>query len=287
MRSVATGWRQGRSWFGVAAAAAALACWDGKEIAPLPVPSFDIVVPRVALVDGGDQGIGTFAADTSPVSDAAESPVVNVWSAAVQGGSTRVEISSATAFDRVVIDGGSQLQGYWDIALPAPVTSTSLVLTVAPEVIMTPVPTRVAVGVTGGALSQYVNAPIQVLSVGTGDVQFSISWDAQNDVDLHVIDPSGEEVYYANRTSASGGTLDLDSNPACSIDGKRNENITWPVAGAPRGDYQLIVKLYSACNLPRTRYVVTVRRNGLPTEVFAGEFNTLSPAVDTIGTFTY
>lgn len=56
---------------------------------------------------------------------------------------------------------------------------------------------------------------------------------------------------------------------------------------APRGDYRLIVKLYSACNLPRTRYVVTVPRNGLPTEVFAGEFNTPSPAVDTIGTFTH
>lgn len=274
MRSVATGWRQGRSWFGVAAAAAALACWDGKEIAPLPVPSFDIVVPRVALVDGGDQGIGTFAADTSPVSDAAESPVVNVWSAAVQGGSTRLEISSTTAFDRVVIDGGSQLQGYWDIALPAPVTSTSLVLTVAPEVIMTPIPSRVAVGASGGALTQYASAPIQVISVGTGEVQFSISWDAQSDVDLHVTDPTGEEIDYANLVGETGGRLDLDSNPNCDpLDGKRNENITWPTGAAPRGEYRVRVNLYNACGTARSRFVLTVRRNGMPTEVFTGEVN--------------
>ena len=286
MHSVSMGWRQVRSWFGVAAAVAALGCWDGKEIAPLPVPTFDVVVPRVALVSAEEQSLGTFSADTSPVSAAPETPTVNVWSAAVVGGSTRVEVSSTSAFDRVVIDGGSQLQGYWDITLPAPVTSTSFVLSVAPAVIMTPVPTRVAVGTTGGSLSQYANAPITVISVGTGEVQFSISWDAQSDVDLHVTDPSGEEIYFGNDIGNSGGTLDLDSNAACSIDGKRNENITWPVGSAPRGEYSVRVNLWSACSTPRSRFVLTVRRNGMPPEVFTGELNDATRAME-FGPFVY
>ena len=58
---------------------------------------------------------------------------------------------------------------------------------------------------------------------------------ALSDVDLHVVDPRGEEVFYGHPNSASGGRLDLDSNAACDLDHKRNENITWPVGRAPRG----------------------------------------------------
>ena len=287
MLSVSRGWRQVRAWSGVAAAVVALGCWEGKEIAPLPVPQFDVVIPRVAVVDAGDAGVAAFAADSSPEAVSAESPIVNVWSAAVVGGSTRLEISSATPFDRVVIDGGIMLKGYYEVVLPAPVTSTSLVVTVAPNVIMTPVPARVAVRAGDGDMSQYVPAPIQVISVGTGEVQMSVSWDAQTDVDLHVVDPTGEEIYFANLIGATGGRLDLDSNAACNIDGKRNENITWPDGAAPSGEYVVKVNLWSACSLPRTRYVVTIRRNGMPPEVFTGEFNATSGTTHTIGTFTY
>ena len=287
MHSVSMGWPKVRSWFGVAAAVAALGCWDGKEIAPRPVPMFDELVPRVALVAADDQSLGAFAADTSPVPDLPGTPTVNVWSAAVVGGSTRVEVSSATPFDRVVIDGSNQAQGYWDIVLPAPVTSTSFVLSVGPAVLMTPVPTRVAVGTNAGSISQYANAPIQVLSVGTGEVQFSISWDAQSDVDLHAVDPNGFRVYYGARLSPQGGKLDLDSNPNCNpLDGKRNENITWPFGSAPTGQYRVVVDLYNACGTPRSRFVLTVRREGMPPEVYTGELNSTTTEIE-FGPFTY
>ena len=68
-----------------------------------------------------------------------------------------------------------------------------------------------------------------VFAVGTsGDVQISVSWDAPSDVDLHVVEPSGEELYYGHSTSATGGQLDVDSNPDCAIDGRQIENIRWP-----------------------------------------------------------
>jgi hypothetical protein len=286
MHSVSMGWRQVRSWCGVAAAVASLGCWDGKSIAPLPVPMFDSVVPRVALVEADAQSLGSFAADTSPVPALAETPTVTVWSAAVVGGSTRVEVSSTTPFDRVVIDGSNQAQGYWDIVLPAPVTSTSFVLSVGPAVLMTPVPARVAVGTNGGSLTQYASAPITVISVGTGEVQFSVSWDAQSDVDLHVTDPNGFRVFYGAPTSPQGGELDLDSNAACTIDGKRNENITWPFGTPPTGDYRVIVRLYAACGTARSRFVLTVRREGMPPEVFTGEVNDTTTQME-FGPFPY
>ena len=37
-----------------------------------------------------------------------------------------------------------------------------------------------------------------VLQVGTGDVEVTLSWDAESDVDLPIVDPTGDEVYFAN-----------------------------------------------------------------------------------------
>ena len=58
----------------------------------------------------------------------------------------------------------------------------------------------------------YVGA--QVLS--GGDVQASLTWSSTADLDLHVIDPDGEEIWYGNRgPTDEGGSLDHDANAAC------------------------------------------------------------------------
>src|SRR5690606_29130847 len=77
---------------------------------------------------------------------------------------------------------------------------------------------------------------VEAVPVGTGQVQVTVSWDVDSDVDLHVVEPTGEEIYYGNVDSDAGGMLDLDSNANCTIDGKRNENIVWKEA-APTGVY--------------------------------------------------
>jgi hypothetical protein len=104
----------------------------------------------------------------------------------------------------------------------------------------------------------------------SGDLQVSVSWDAPSDVDLHVVEPSGEELYYGNQNSATGGQLDVDSNAACNIDGRQIENIRWPGI-APAGTYIVRVDYWGSCGVARTNFLVTVRQ-GSSTRTFPGSF---------------
>ena len=75
--------------------------------------------------------------------------------------------------------------------------------------------------------------------LGTGDVQITLRWQGAPDVDLHVRDPNGDEIWYQQKTSQSKGTLDVDDT-----DGEGPENVFWPTGGAPKGDYEVSVVLY-------------------------------------------
>jgi hypothetical protein len=92
---------------------------------------------------------------------------------------------------------------------------------------------------------------VQTTSVGTGDVQVTLTWSSNDDLDLHVIDPQGYEIYYANSSVPSGGQLDRDNECGNMVVG-RPENIFWPTGVAPTGEYQVYVKYYGACASPRS-----------------------------------
>lgn len=134
----------------------------------------------------------------------------------------------------------------------------------------------------GNAVGRAVRHAFSVVEVGTGDLQINLSWDTDADVDLHVVEPSGETIYWANRNSRTGGLLDLDSNAGCRIDGVRNENITW-ARGAPRGSFTVFVNYFSSCGVPNTNYIVRFncgRDSRLETGTFTGRGNAnLGPAV--------
>ena len=90
-----------------------------------------------------------------------------------------------------------------------------------------------------------------LLEVGTGDVQVTLTWDADSDVDIHVVEPGGDEVFWGDPVSENGGVLDLDSNAGC-IDGVRNENVSWPAGMAPRGTYSVRVNYWDSCGVTET-----------------------------------
>jgi hypothetical protein len=83
-------------------------------------------------------------------------------------------------------------------------------------------------------------------SVGTGDVQITLTWQANADIDLHVVDPNGDEVYYENPRVPSGGELDRDNECSNFIMGQP-ENIYWPSGQAPSGTYKISVVYYGDC----------------------------------------
>jgi hypothetical protein len=51
---------------------------------------------------------------------------------------------------------------------------------------------------------------IKVKEVGTGKLQISLSWDQYDDLDLHLLEPSGNKIYYGNRTSVNGRKLEFE-----------------------------------------------------------------------------
>lgn len=79
----------------------------------------------------------------------------------------------------------------------------------------------------------------------TGDVQVLLEWNTKDDLDLHVIDPAGEEIYFANNKSRSGGELDIDANAGpMNMMRHPKENVYWQRGSAPEGLYQVRVHLY-------------------------------------------
>jgi hypothetical protein len=100
-----------------------------------------------------------------------------------------------------------------------------------------------------GNVGQAFTASFSREEVEAGTVKVSLSWDTLSDVDLHLVEPTGQEIYWDNSQSASGGVLDLDSNAGCEIDRVNNENISWP-AGAtpPLGEYIVRVDFWEDCS---------------------------------------
>jgi len=82
-----------------------------------------------------------------------------------------------------------------------------------------------------------------------GDIQISLSWNNYNDLDLHCVDPKGEEIWFSHTISAqTGGVLDVDRNAQAPYTPTPVENIYWPDRGAPPGLYKVFVVYYAPRN---------------------------------------
>lgn len=200
----------------------------------------------------------------------------------VNGGTLPATVTAAVPFQTVYLyvagrsvglasEAVGGVDGYYEVRLPAAQRTADVLLTVPQTIPLTDLDLRFAVADASGGVGPSVRLATRVTIVGTGDVQVTLSWNTDADVDLHVVDPSGEEIYWQNRQSRSGGTLDLDSNAGCSVDGVRNENITWPTGRAPRGTYIVRVDYWSNCGADRTDYTVRVNVGG-NVQIFNGNF---------------
>ncbi|MDR1456322.1 MAG: hypothetical protein LBJ01_11765 [Tannerella sp.] len=85
------------------------------------------------------------------------------------------------------------------------------------------------------------------------EVKVTLMWNFVADVDVHIIEPSGFEIYYGNKHSSTGGFLDYDNVVAFGP-----ENIYW--AHAPEGVYYVYLHHFSGENAGS--YTVMLQING-------------------------
>jgi hypothetical protein len=242
-------------------------------------------VTAVTARDG--EVVGTLRAGALPTGATGTAAAVAGVSGAVNGGSAQVRLRRAEGFQRVLV-GVQGVDAYYDLLLPTGTSLEDLVVGIAPGLEGGSLQMRYAVAGPEG-FGPYATQTMRVIRVGTGDVQVSIAWSGASDIDLHVFDPAGEEIFYDNKQSASGGMLDLDSNAACAIDGRNAENVVWPAAGAPRGRYRVVVDYYDDCGVAQTDWVVTVQVAGVEARTFNGSFTGIgatTPMLE-VASFTY
>jgi hypothetical protein len=92
----------------------------------------------------------------------------------------------------------------------------------------------------------------------------TLAWDTDVDLDLIVVTPTLATISPKNPAteldggapSASAGLLDRDSLGSCVADGRRQEDLVWPVR--PTGTFDVYASLFSACGKPGVSYVATV-----------------------------
>jgi len=106
----------------------------------------------------------------------------------------------------------------------------------------------------------------------TGDLVVTLTWDTESNLDLHVVDPAGLDIYWGNQSSqppfsfdqtdgGSYGYIDYDSNANCVIDGLRREDAIWPNP-PPSGQYTVRVDAPSLCGQPIANWTVRVVLEG-------------------------
>ncbi len=223
--------------------------------------------------DGSGTILGTLQTGDPPAPNGGPSNTVAGFPAMVSGGSAQQTVSGSAAFTRVIIKVPGATN-YYELILPTS-ASHDVVVNASSSLPDMQLPIAYAVG-DPGTLGAYTTLSTRVIHVGSGDVQVSVSWSDSSDVDLHVVDPSSEEIYYSHRTSASGGTLDLDANAGCSAGSegfKSNENVVWPTGQGAHGTYTVRLDYWSKCTAAKpTDYIVTVAVAGSAPQIFHGSF---------------
>ena len=213
----------------------------------------------------------TFHSGTPPTSgDGPSVTSASEGSTPFLGQPLRYQLSGSSAFSKIYlwVDG---VDGYYELDLPVSLTLVQLVLQMTDNA-GSSFDLQTALSGTGG-VGAVNSETITTRDPNDSDIFVTLTWTGQSDVDLHVTDPHGVEIYYANDRSPEGGALDLDSNAGCDIDNINQETISWPNGTAPSGHYKVVVDYYDDCGVSSSGYDVTVKKNGNTIDTFSGSFN--------------
>ena len=160
--------------------------------------------------------------------------------------------------------------GYYKVGVPpakhqgaqTPSDSVALLVIISQAITQTNFTIEINMADSSGNISEPFYLPVDLIAAKPGKLQISLSFDQANDLDLHLREPGGFEIYYKHPVSPSGGYLVDDANANCIPDSANIEEILYPDS-VPLGSYRVSVKYYMQC-IPdvNTNFCVTAFYNG-------------------------
>lgn len=220
----------------------------------------------------------------APTSAGPQVLALNLSRSAVARGDSALHLSGSLAPSANAValwlDGD---RGFWllpaglpDVTIPDALTF-AVTAAIARDAPLGPRALQVAALSAEGVAGAATGAALELLPrpEPAGELVVTLRWDTAADLDLHVVDGTGVEIWARNPNSwqaapgappdpnawQQGGLLDLDSNGNCVIDGRDEENVAWRAA-PPRGHYLVRVDTFSLCAQPVAHWTVELRRHG-------------------------
>jgi len=144
---------------------------------------------------------------------------LNVTKKVVNGGSTIVSFSSATKLSKMNISVNGTDTYFYEVPLNAieKKSDTSkdyeyqVLLLINQDIDYEYFHVYMSFTAADGQISNVTEGDrIDIVKAGTGDLQVTLSWDQEDDLDLHIIDPDGEHIYWYNELVIRKGKFEFD-----------------------------------------------------------------------------
>jgi hypothetical protein len=176
--------------------------------------------------------------------------------------------------------------GYWIVPAPIPDLTTTGGFIFTTQLTFSPLlPTGSQTLILRGVAPDGTVGPAQLYVLTatapepTGELVFSLNWDTETDMDLHVVIPNTADptmpIELWNKhpvppqpfgytpdpaTLALEPYLDFDSNANCVIDGRRQENVIFPIGSTPPpGEYTARVDAASLCGQTGAQWTLSAK----------------------------
>ncbi|KAN0040412.1 hypothetical protein ACTA71_012305 [Dictyostelium dimigraforme] len=212
---------------------------------PTKTPKPKVKISKKRAVKTTATNTTTTATTTTTTTTTSNSTTPQVQSNVTSAPSEIVPPSSTTTPGVTIASG--------EVVLPPPSSTTTTTITTTPEVIGTASSSSEESSTTttttteekefkhdGDPDNEVIALRMQREGCNSGELHASLIWNDIADLDLHVITPSGEHLYYGKKESKCGGWLDKDMNVTVGKDSENPiENIFW--ASAPSGKYKIYV----------------------------------------------
>lgn len=197
------------AFLGISATVVFTACKKDKDD-DSENPSENILAKSYFTVSEGTYQNAAFPAE-SPSGNAPSIDNVNGNSYILDGGSNPVSIETSDDIKEILV-GVKDVGGFYTV--PASTMKSTnkthlMVLFFSQNLAKESFIIVIALRDKNGLVSEHETITVTKITAGTGTLQVSCSWDKANDVDLHLIEPNGTEIYYGMDQSDNGGHLML------------------------------------------------------------------------------